>query len=209
MNVAEGRSSFTPMGISGENSASRIRELIMSDLDAVLRFSDRQIGQDYFSPQKLAEIIEASTMKNVSVSFVLEDEEGIQGIRLTYPPGQWLKRHVSQPAHPELWRVPLAQVGYFQSLFIAPKYQGQGFGQRLSMASVENLRKLNTKAVVCHSWDESPNNSSRKYLNSLGFEPVCQIPNYWKQIDYECTRCGKPCVCTATEMILYFEGVGK
>jgi GNAT superfamily N-acetyltransferase len=181
----------------------QIRELKPQDFEAVLEFADINIGMNYFSHEKLEKIITASRKDGVDCSFVLEDDEGLQGIRLTFPPGQWIDRDSRQPLHSELWKVPLSQAGYFQSLFIAKKCQGQGWGQRLSMASIENLKKLGARAVICHSWDESPGNSSRKYLDSLGFEPVISIPNYWKCIDYECTRCGKPCLCTATEMVFY------
>lgn len=183
---------------------ARIRELKPDDFQSVLSFADRYIGLNYFSEEKLHKIFSASMKNGVVCSFVLEDEEGIKGMRLTYPPLQWIDRHPSQPIHENLWSIPADRVGYFQSLFLATEYQGHGWGQRLSMASIENLRKLGARAVVCHSWDESPHNSSRKYLLKLGFAPLISIPNFWKQIDYECTRCGKPCLCTATEMILKF-----
>ena len=175
-----------------------------ADFDRVLDFTDRYIGLNYFTQEKLQKIFQASEKNGVMCSFVLEDEEGIKGLRLSYPPEQWIDRHPSQNTHPSLWGAARSQVGYFQSLFIADEYQGRGWGQRLSMASAENLKKLGATAVVCHSWDESPHNSSRKYLMKLGFVPLVSIPNYWKAIDYECTRCGRPCVCTATEMILRF-----
>jgi ribosomal protein S18 acetylase RimI-like enzyme len=181
----------------------RIREMKSQDLEAVLTFADKQIGQDYFTEEKLQRIIQSSEKNEVMCSFVLEDVDGIQAIRLTYPPGQWLDRDERQPIHPHLWKVPQSETAYFQSLFLSTRYAGQGWGQRMSMASIENLKKLKTQAVVCHSWDESPFNSSRRYLDRLGFEAVISIPNYWKCIDYECTRCGRPCVCTATEMVLY------
>jgi GNAT superfamily N-acetyltransferase len=180
-----------------------LRELKPSDFEAVMRFADANIGQDYFSQEKLENIFKATHKDGVTCSFVLEDDQGIQGVRLSYPPNQWIARHPSQKIHPELWKTPLSQTGYFQSLFIAEKYQGKGWGQRLSMAAVENLKSLGAKAIVCHSWDESPKNSSRKYLDRFGFIAVISIPKFWYAIDYECTRCGKPCVCTATEMVYY------
>jgi ribosomal protein S18 acetylase RimI-like enzyme len=184
-----------------------LRELKGSDFEGVLTFTDTHIGRNYFSEEKLKKLFKASHRNNVNCSFVLEDSEGIKGLRLTFPPGQWsaewIDRDTRQPTHPELWQTPADHVAYFQSLFIASQYQGEGWGERLSMASIENLKKLGARAVVCHSWDESPYNSSRKYLLKLGFQPLVSIPHYWKMIDYECTRCGQPCLCTATEMIFY------
>jgi ribosomal protein S18 acetylase RimI-like enzyme len=180
-----------------------IRELQPDDFSQVLTFSDEQIGDNYFTREKLEKIFQASLKNGIVTSLLLVDEAGIQGMRLTYPPGQWIDRHPSQPVHPELWKVELSDAAYFQSLFISRSYQGKGFGQKLSLASIEKLKLMGAKAVVCHSWNESPQNTSRKYLDRLGFEAVLSIPEFWKCIDYKCTRCGKPCVCSATEMVLY------
>lgn len=186
------------------NASARIRELKKEDLEDVRRFADLHIGQNYFTIDKLEKIYAASLKDGRSCSFVIDDGQGIQGIRLTCQPGQWLERHPSQAPHPELWRVPLSSAAYFQSLFLAKEYQAQGWGRRLSMASIESLRMSKARAVVCHSWDESPGNSSRKYLDRLGFEAVLSIPHFWKEIDYDCEGCHKrPCVCNATEMVLY------
>ena len=187
------------------SSSVRIRPAQESDIAAIVRFADRNIGADYFSADKVKSILCASRHNAIMCSFVLENFETqeLEGIRLTYAPGVWPTRHPSQPIHPHLWRTQLTQTAYFQSLFVSSRFQNNGWGRRLSMASVENLKCLGARSVVCHSWDESPNNSSRKYLSSLGFEPVISIPNFWHEIDYECPRCGRGCTCTATEMILY------
>lgn len=195
---------FQPCNLCTAGGLLIIRFLRQSDLESLCQFSDDQIGQGYFTLKKLEQILKASTKNGIVCSFVLEDDSGIQGIRLTYPPGQWLDRDPRQAYHPHLWKCQENEAGYFQSLFIAKSHQAKGYGQRLSMASIEHLKMCGAKAVVCHSWDESPHNSSRRYLDSLGFEPIKTIPNYWNCIDYTCTRCGKPCVCTATEMIKYF-----
>lgn len=175
-----------------------VRELRPSDLGEFVRFTDENIGKGYFTPEKAQKIIEHSYKNNIPVSFVMvefkDGRERIAGVRLTYPPGQWLDKEQTEPG-----------TAYFQSLFIDPKFQGQGWGVRLSEYSIKALRLLGAKAVMCHSWDESPHNSSRKYLDKLGFKPKRKIEHFWKEIDYECTRCGNPCLCTATEMVLSLE----
>ena len=85
---------------------------------------------------------------------------------------------------------------------------GSIVGVRLTLApylSIKALKDMGAKAVVCHSWIQSPHDSSRKYLNSLGFEAVSIHEKFWYNIDYDCTRCGKnsKCVCDAQEMIKY------
>lgn len=188
-----------------------VRELRPSDLNEFLRFTDINIGKGYFSEEKARKIISHSYKDGIPVSFVMVEYspngENIVGVRLSYPPGQWLDRDPRQPIHPDKWNATFAETGYFQSLFIDEKFQGQGWGVRLSDYSIKAMKSLGAKAIVCHSWDESPNNSSRKYLDRLGFKPVVKIPEFWKVIDYECTRCGNPCLCTATEMIYYMETI--
>lgn len=184
----------------------RVRELQESDLPQVKAFTDIEIGQGYFTLPQLHDIFCAGRKDGLNASFLLVGPGNkIMGVRLSFMPGQWLTKPPNQRAHSELWSVPYEAVGYFQSLFVSEKCQGGGWGRRLSMASIENMKLAGAKAVVCHSWNESPNNSSARYLKSLNFTAVTEIPNFWKPIDYECTRCGRPCLCTATEMILYFE----
>ncbi|UOF02135.1 GNAT family N-acetyltransferase [Bdellovibrio reynosensis] len=182
----------------------QIRPLSKSDLPAVKTFTDKTIGLNYFSLQELQECHDKSLSSGIMCSFVLENESGIQGFRLAYPPGTWSKGKGSK-LRSDLWQVPLESVGYFQSLFLADSAQGQGWGPRLSEASIESFKKLNTKAIITHAWKESPNNSSIRYLTKFGFKSVTTHPEYWVDVDYECVLDGKPCRCTAEEMIKYLE----
>lgn len=182
----------------------QIRPLAMNDLHEVKKFTDRTIGRNYFSLEELQECFQKSLAGNVMCSFVLADENGIHGLRLAYPPGSWSKGKGSK-LRPDLWKVPADKVGYFQSLFIAPEAQGAGWGPKLSEAAIVCFKKLGTEAIVTHAWKESPNNSSIRYLSKFGFEPIATHPEYWIDVDYECVRDGKPCRCTAEEMIKYLD----
>ena len=182
-----------------------IRELRESDIEGVTRFADKAIGDSYYSVPEVRDIYERSQKNGVMCSFVLVREMNdreILGIRLSYPAGKWQKGK-GKGLRPELWQAPEDAVAYFQSLFLAPEIQGKGVGQKLSLASLEALKKTGAKAVVCHAWRESPHDSSRRYLQKLGFATVAVHPKYWFDVDYVCPRCGKPCVCTAEEMIKY------
>ena len=166
---------------------------------AVKKFTDEQIGHGYYSPEKIAGILQRSQ----GCSFVLIDENGtIWGVRLTFPPGAWLDLpRIGECIAPEAWPCGKEEAGYFQSLFLHPQVQKQGWGGRMSEASLKALKGLGARAVVCHSWKESPGNSSQKYLLKMGFKAVKEYENFWKPVDYTCTRCGKPCLCTAVEMV--------
>jgi ribosomal protein S18 acetylase RimI-like enzyme len=185
-----------------------MRPLSQSDLEAVRLFTDREIGTGYYSIKELQEIFLKSQKDGVMCSYLLESpESGIQGIRISYPPGRWSKGK-GQGLHPELWPHPLESTAYFQSLFLSSALQGQGWGGQLSMDSIRALQKTGARGVVCHSWKESPNGSSSRYLHKLGFELIAEHPKYWKDVPYNCTRCGSPpCQCTAQEMYLNLERI--
>ncbi|PIT98736.1 MAG: GNAT family N-acetyltransferase [Bdellovibrionales bacterium CG10_big_fil_rev_8_21_14_0_10_45_34] len=170
---------------------------------AVKEFTDAQIGNGYFSESKLADIIERSTSNGECASFILLTEDlQVVGVRLTLAPGNWIDTKRSKVS-PHLWNVSKSKVGYFQSLFLHPSVQGIGWGSHLSNMSIDVLRSQGAKAIVAHSWVESPQDSSRRYLKRNGFQTVATHKEYWKDVKYECTRDGYPCLCTAEEMIKF------
>ncbi len=181
-----------------------IRDLKISDIEKVKTFTDLAIGKNYFSIEELHENFEKSSLNGVMCSFVLvDDHENIIGLRLAYPPGKWNKGKGNR-LRSDLWKVAIEKVAYFQSLFLSDEAQGLGFGPLLSDAAISAFKKLGAEAVVTHAWKESPNNSSIRYLSRFGFESIAVHPEYWIDVDYECTLDGKPCRCTAEEMIKYF-----
>lgn len=186
-----------------------IRPLEEIDLTAVKEFTDRAIGKGYYSAEEIQRIFEQSKYVDESMlTLVLAEGRKIYGVRITYPPGKWTHGK-GQGLTVKKWPHPLNQTAYFQSLFIDPEMTAQGWGKKLSLKAIEALRKVGTQGIVCHSWKESPHDSSGRYLRGLGFTLVATHPEYWKEVDYECTRCGKPCHCTAEEMYLDLEPISK
>jgi hypothetical protein len=184
----------------------QIRPFREQDLEAIRRFTDQEIGTGYYSLDEVKEIYRKSEKNGVMCSLVLESPKGeIKGVRITYPPGQW-SHGKGRGLCPDKWPHALNETAYFQSLFLAGDVQGAGWGGKLSQESLRILRGTGAKGVVCHSWKESPNNSSTKYLLKLGFAQIAEHREYWRDVDYNCTRCGKPpCLCTAVEMYLDLE----
>ncbi len=180
----------------------KIREFLKSDIENVKSFCDANIGVDYYKLDELKDSQFRSEKNGIVTSFVLVDDNlNIQGLRLCYPPGQW-NHGKGKKLSPDLWGHKQADLGYFQSLFLAAKIQGQGWGPKLSKYAIDALIKLNAKAILTHCWKESPANSSYKYLKTVGFKMLREYPDYWIDVDYVCTRDGKPCRCTAIEMIM-------
>jgi ribosomal protein S18 acetylase RimI-like enzyme len=174
-----------------------IKELSINDLDIVKQFSDKWIGSNYYSPEDLKQVIDLSD----NTSFCAWDNSKLIGIRLTYSIGEWIQTF-SHGLTINKWKVNQTKVAYFKSLFIHPSYQNQKIGKRLSTASIQALKKKGAEAIICHSWLESPNNSSLTYLNSFGFTEINRHKNFWSDNNYECIRCGTDiCKCTAVEMI--------
>lgn len=180
----------------------RITHLDFTDIQSVKLFTDRWIGANYFSLLDLQDILEKSKKDGLNASFLAWKQERLIGVRLTFAPSTWVSS--AQQICPDLWTVPPESVGYFKSLFIDEEFQNQGLGKRLSKISGETLLKQGAKAIVTHSWLESPNNSSQNYLIKSGFIVVANHKNFWEHIDYQCLRCSPSrCKCTAVEMIKY------
>lgn len=175
----------------------KIKELSINELDTVKQFSDKWIGNNYYSLEDLKKVIHLSD----NTSFCAWDKSKLVGIRLTYSIGKWIQSF-SHGLTLNKWNINQGKCAYFKSLFIHPEYQNQKIGKRLSTESIQALKKKEAKAIICHSWLESPNNSSLTYLNSFGFTEINRHKNFWSENQYECTRCRTDtCKCTAVEMI--------
>lgn len=179
-----------------------IREFTNDDIQKVLKFTDNWIGRNYFSKQELEDICDYSSSDGLNASFVAESDGEVVAARLSYAPGKWTSH--ARGLSFDLWECEKSEVGYFKSLFVSGQFQGRGLGRELSTLSIDRLKKMGARAIVCHSWLESPGNSSQRYLKKMGFREVKRYPNFWFNIDYECTKCAPSrCECTAAEMIKY------
>lgn len=185
-----------------------IRSITRSDLEALREFTDLAIGKGYYSLSELEDVLERSRGVEAGgspqiCSLLLKSGEDIVGVRFTYAPGRW-DHGKGRGLNPMKWPHGLRDTAYFQSLFLADEIRGRGWGRKLSEASIEILKKIGARGVVCHAWKESPFNSSLKYLEKMGFEKIAEHPLYWSHVNYDCTRCLRPpCRCTALEM--YYE----
>ncbi len=180
----------------------KIRSFKLSDVSQLKEFTDQAIGVNYYSTEELTDFYQRSIKSGQECSLILEDADfKIRGVRITFPPGQW-QHGKGHGLSPKLWGISQSQVAYFQSLFIDANVTGQGWGKKMSLTAIDILKNLGAKAIVTHSWKQSPHDSSGKYLRSLGFQSIALHLLYWKDVDYVCPQCGKPCLCTAEEMIL-------
>lgn len=179
-----------------------IRSFELLDLDRIKKFTDDWIGLNYFSVEDLKTIQLQSCFNGLNASLVAYAGEQIVGVRLSLAPASWIDADMKLSTY--LWQVDAGSVGYFKSLFIHKDYRNSGLGTKMSAESEQILRKMGANAILTHSWLESPNNSSQKYLQSFKFIELARIPKFWNHIDYLCVHCTpNPCQCTAVEMIKY------
>ena len=176
-----------------------ITSLTHDHVALIKAFTDQWIGLNYYSQDELAHYLDQS--EGCSLGAFVGDE--LAAVRISLAPGRWIKE-MGAGLTPARWKVTENSMAYFKSLFVAKKFQADGLGKKLSLRSIELLKAKGAKAVLCHSWLESPNNSSQRYLLKMGFEAVNEFPKFWYPIDYQCTRCApRRCECTAIEMVKY------
>lgn len=184
-----------------------IMPMSTADIAAVVALADRVVGPGYWDVATVTETLARSTDGDRVCSHVARDDaEGdLLGFRFALPPGRWSEGRGSGLC-PDRWPFAQERAAYFQSAWVAPAARGRGVGPAMAARALADLRALGAAGVVTHSWKESPNDSSRRYLQRLGFSAVAEHGDYWAEVDYVCSRDGKPCRCTAIEMVLAFEG---
>ncbi|MCB0407017.1 MAG: GNAT family N-acetyltransferase [Bdellovibrionales bacterium] len=184
----------------------QLRTIKKDDIPAICKMGDEAFGERYITEQLLQKEWPLLQSKDNYASYILETLESSPiaiGFRLTYLPGLWLNTKEGRKSHINLWHIPTENVAYFKTSYVSENYRGQGWGKKMALLAIDQLRKMGAQAIVTHSWNESPEDSSGKYLRHLGFEDIGIIDGFWKDSDYSCTECHKtPCICTAMEMIL-------
>lgn len=170
------------------------------DAKEIVELANLVAGPGYYDDAGVAEMLERSMVTAETASLVALRRHALVGFRFTLPPGRW-SRGRGAKLHVERWGAPLERAGYFQSSFVHPNHTGRGIGRRMAIIALDLLADMGAAVVVAHSWVQSPHQSSRRYLEGLDFRPVAECPEYWVDVDYHCPRCGRPCRCTAVEMV--------
>lgn len=185
-------------------SPYHLRPMKTGDFPDICRLSDAAFGESYITTAELQRQWPLMNSGGETASFVLvSDKDEILGFRITFLPGTWFGEKEGGKCLSDQWPVPQRVVGYFKTAYVDDSLRGQGWGRKMAEKALSVIKQLGGKAVVTHSWNESPGDSSGKYLRALGFDAVGRIPGFWGEAEYDCVECNnKPCTCTATEMIL-------
>lgn len=190
--------------MSQTSQSLKICPLEQGDLQEISSLSDEIFGPGYLEDLNLLGEWSKVCPGEPHISFSLKtNADKVVGLRLSYPPGQWIHLDAFSKSHPSQWPVPSDLVGYFKMSMVHPDYQGQGWGKQMAQAAIGGLRARGAKGVITHSWNESPGNSSAQYTKAIGFQFVSSIPGFWKDYIYSCDVCNMPsCTCTASELFL-------
>ena len=178
-----------------------IRRMDRGETEEVSLLADKLVGVGYYPPSLVADYMDQSTSEAGMFSYVASLDDRLVAFRFVLPPGRW-EHGRGRGLSVDRWPAPLTDSAYFQSCFVDDGVMGQGIGRKLAWRALWDLKESGARAVVAHSWKESPHGSSLRYLERLGFQAVDEHPEYWKEVDYHCRRCGSPCLCTAVEMVL-------
>lgn len=169
---------------------------------AVIALGNQVHGDGYLSDELIRLYYQQGKKNGHNAGVVALDNQGLAGFRLAFAPGQW---QPDQWCSPELWGVPLTQVGYFKCNTVRPDLQGSGIGGALLQLSIQAFIAQGAVAGVAHLWVQSPGNAAVRYFSKHGGELVKIHPDKWREDSlngYECVRCGFDCHCDAAEMIL-------
>lgn len=169
---------------------------------AVIALGNQVHGDGYLSDELIRLYYQQGQKAGHNAGVIALDNQGLAGFRLAFAPGQW---QPDQWCSPELWGVPLTQVGYFKCNTVRPDLQGSGIGGALLQLSIQAFIAQGAVAGVAHLWVQSPGNAAVRYFSKHGGELVKIHPDKWREDSlngYECVRCGFDCHCDAAEMIL-------
>lgn len=183
-------------------SAIDYQPLSPAHFAAVITLGNQVHGEGYLNAELLNSYYQQGQKDGQNAGVVALDRQGLAGFRLAFAPGQWLP---DQWCSPQLWGVPVAQVGYFKCNTVRPDRQGRGIGGVLLKLSMQALVAQGAVAGVAHLWVQSPGNAAVRYFSKHGGELMKIHPDKWRADSlngYECVRCGCDCHCDAAEMIL-------
>jgi ribosomal protein S18 acetylase RimI-like enzyme len=169
---------------------------------AVIALGNQVHGDGYLSDELIRLYYQQGQKAGHNAGVIALDNQGLAGFRLAFAPGQW---QPDQWCSPQLWGVPVAQVGYFKCNTVRPDLQGSGIGGALLQLSIQAFIAQGAVAGVAHLWVQSPGNAAVRYFSKHGGELVKIHPDKWREDSlngYECVRCGFDCHCDAAEMIL-------
>jgi len=182
-----------------------ISNLIEKDFDKVILLGCRVHGENYLDRRSMEKLFFKSLSKAHNCSYVAYEGDKLAGFRLTYAPGNW---ELDKWCSVKQWKVPPEKVCYLKSITVEDEFRGQGLATTLLNRSVETVKKMGGVAAVTHIWMESPGGGAMKYFAKAGGEFVRLHKNRWLEdcikSNYRCVHHGNDCICSASEMILYF-----
>lgn len=193
-------------------SAVIYRDYQPQDSNPIIEIGDEVLGRGYITVDEIDECYKEKSRAKGNVNFFVAELDGkIAGFSWAYRPGLF----PSGPFAKGLWPVDESEVAYIATMGVKREFGRRGIGTELLRRLHKRAREQGAKALVSHSWIESPGNASTKLVNKSKFTPLKIHYRLWyKKTWYEssedisiCRRCIlPPCRCSALEVMLHFHG---
>lgn len=192
---------------SGKSQPPQIIDINPQDtryIQSALDIYNQALGQNYVDPESIINYIKDKE-KYIVLGSIKESQ--LVGVMLAYTLETAESTDYENGLNNYGVVLPLSRfkVGLIKSVAVEEKFRRQGIGTNLTLETIDRFKLKKCDALFAVSWVSNRPDSSQKMFESLGFQNVLRIPNYWTKDSiedgYMCPVCGNPCKCVA---IFYF-----
>lgn len=174
-----------------------IAQLSTADFDAILRISDVQFGAANIRLEQLHNRVGkdnrlTAKLNGASAGYVLSQFIQPAAVDLIFDGKELNLTTYFENSQTICW---------IESIAVDPKYSGQRIGKQL-IAELMSHAEDAPQAFLSVVWEHKKGSPLATIYETLGFELIQRIPNYWKEDSlekgYSCYYCGAPpCQCSA------------
>lgn len=181
---------------------SRIDKENEQQISQILELGRKVFGEWFLSKNELIAQVKLCEKDSIKNALVMVQDEMIVWFWICYLWGKWDTSDVEIDERFD----NLDKIGYIKTIVIDPGLQWKNYWSVLLKVLLENAKEAGNENILLHAWNESPDDSSRRFFKKHW---ALSIKNYnlkWyedsKKNGWMCSRCGNPCTCSSTEMIL-------
>lgn len=171
-------------------------------ISQVLELGRKVFGEWFLSKNDFITQVKLCEKDGIKNALVMIQDEVIVWFWICYLWGKWNTSDVEIDERPD----SLDKIGYIKTIVIDPALQWRDYGSTLLKVLLRNAKEAGNENILLHAWNESPNDSSRRFFKKHWAISIKNYTMKWyedsKKNGWMCSRCGNPCTCSSTEMIL-------
>jgi ribosomal protein S18 acetylase RimI-like enzyme len=176
-----------------------------SHISKVYGLLTEYFGVNYISLVDLREMINERALQSTSSSYVALCNNELIGFITGYFPKRWDETIFSLKS---LKNIDLNTTSYLKIIAVDQNFRDKKVGTQLFEVILNSFKDKNTENIILQVWNESKGNSSFNFFKSKNFKLLNVIEDYWYESSLKeywiCIRCGNPCKCSVSEMVLSF-----